>query len=173
MKLSEKTQIVEGLHERFARAAIVVLTDYKGLDVAAISELRRKLRESEIEFTVAKNTLLARAAEGTDIAALKDHFKGPSAVALSYHDPVAPAKVLVQFAESNQKLEIKAGAMKGRILDFQAIKALSKLPSREVLLGQLLSALNGVPTGLVRALNDMPQRVVNVLQAIKDQKEAA
>ena len=147
MKLSEKTQIVEDLHERFARAAIVVLTDYKGLDVAAISELRRKLRESEIEFTVAKNTLLARAAEGTDIAALKDHFKGPSAVALSYHDPVAPAKVLVQFAETNQKLEIKAGAMKGRILDFQAIKALSTLPSREVLLGQLLSALNGVPTG--------------------------
>ena len=173
MKLSEKTKIVEDLHERFARAAIVVLTDYKGLDVATISELRRKLRESDIEFQVAKNTLLARAAAGTDIAALKDHFKGPSAIALSYHDPVAPAKVLVQFAETNQKLEIKAGAMKGRLLDFQAIKSLSTLPSREILLGQLLSALNGVPTGLVRALNDVPRRMVNVLQAIKDQKEAA
>ena len=173
MKLSEKTKIVEDLRERFARAAIVVLTDYKGLDVAAITELRSKLRESEIEFRVVKNTLLVRAAEGTDIAPLKDHFKGPSAIALSYQDPVGPAKVLVQFAETNQKLEIKAGALKGRILDFQAIKALSTLPSRDALLGQFLSVLNGVPTGLVRALNDVPRRMVNVLQAIKDQKEAA
>jgi large subunit ribosomal protein L10 len=107
------------------------------------------------------------------VALIKDHFQGPSAVALSYTDPVAPAKVLTEFAKENKNLEIKIGVMGDNVLDVNRIKALSDLPSREVLLAQLLSAFNGVPTGFVRALNDIPRRLVNVLQAIKDQKEAA
>lgn len=173
MKIDEKKGIVENLHERFSKSKIVILTDYKGLDVAAINDLRKKLREAEIEYQVAKNSLLIRASEGTDVELIKDRFKGPSAVALSYDDPVAPAKVLTQFVDDNEKLEIKAGVMNGKVLELSAIKALSTLPSREVLIGQLLSVINGVPTGFVRALGEIPRQLLNVMQAIKEQKEAA
>jgi large subunit ribosomal protein L10 len=173
LRLDAKQQIAQDLHERFAKSVIIVLTDYKGLDVAAMNALRRKLREANIEYQVVKNTLLARASEDTGVAAIKDHFKGPSAIALSYDDPVAPAKVLTQFAKENDKLEIKVGVLDGKVLDVQAIKALATLPSREVLLAQFLSALNAVPTSFVRAIAEIPRSLVNVLTAIKDQKEAA
>ncbi len=173
MRFDTKQQIAEDLHDRFARSAIIVLTDYKGLDVAAMNDLRRKLREANIEYQVVKNTLLVRAAEDTGVAAIKDHFKGPSAVALSYEDPVAPAKVLTQFAKDNPKLEIKVGVLNGKVLDVPAIKALATLPSREVLLAQFLSALNAVPTSFARVMAEIPRSFVNVLTAIKDQKEAA
>lgn len=173
MKLAAKQQIAEDLHARFAKSAIIVLTDYKGLDVTTINNLRRKLREENIEYQVVKNTLLVRAAEDTEVALIKDHFKGPSAVAISYDDPVAPAKVLTQFAKDNKNLEIKVGVLNGKVLDAQAIKALADLPSREVLLAQFLSALNAVPTSFVRVLAEVPRSLVNVLSAIKDQKEAA
>jgi large subunit ribosomal protein L10 len=171
LKLEAKQQITEDLHNRFAKSAIIVLTDYKGLDVTSINDLRRKLRESDIEYQVVKNTLLVRAAEDTDVALIKDYFKGPSAVAISYDDPVAPAKVLTQFAKDNNKLEIKVGVLNGKVLDLQAIKALATLPSKEVMLAQLLSTINAVPTSLVRVLAEVPRSLVNVLTAIKDQKE--
>jgi large subunit ribosomal protein L10 len=173
LKLEAKQQITEDLHERFAKSAIIVLTDYKGLDVASINDLRRKLRESNVEYQVVKNSLLARASEDTEVASIKDHFKGPSAVAISYDDPVAPAKVLTQFAKDNKKLEIKVGVLNGKVLDVQAIKALASLPSREVLLAQFLATLNAVPGSFVRTLAEIPRSLVNVLTAIKDQKEAA
>ena len=173
MKLEAKQQIAEDLHAKFAKSAIIVLTDYKGLDVAAINDLRRKLREADIEYQVVKNTLLVRAAEDTEVALIRDHFKGPSAVAISYHDPVAPAKVLTQFAKDNGKLEIKVGVLNGKVLDAQAIKALALLPSRDVMLAQLLATLNAVPTSFVKVLAEVPRSLLNVLTAIKDQKEAA
>jgi len=172
MNLNQKKEIANDLSERFSKASIAIVTDFKGLDVATMTELRRKLREESVDYKVVKNTLLIRAAENTDIALMKDYFKGPSAIALSYDDPVIPAKILDKFAGDNDKFEIKAAVMKGKLLDNTAIKALSKLPSREVLLGQMLSAMNAVPTGFVRLLSQVPQSLVNVLQAIKDQKEA-
>ena len=172
MRLEKKQIITEDLHERFSKSAIVVVADYKGLDVSAMNALRRKLREEDIEFQVAKNTLLIRAAKDTEVALIEDYFKGPSAVALSYTDPVAPAKILAQFAKDNQKLEIKVGVLKNKVLDVDAIKALAKLPSREVLLGQLLAVLNEVPTAFVRTLAEIPRSLLNVLTAIRDQKEA-
>lgn len=173
MKLEEKKKIVEDLRERFIKSKVVIVTDYKGLDVTKITDLRRKLRDSEIEYQVAKNTLLIRASQDTDVEIIKDTFKGPSAIAISYDDPVAPAKVLTDFAKEHKQLEIKAGVMQGKALDPGEIKALSTLPSREQLLGQLLSVMNGVTTSLVRLLNNIPQQLMNVLQAIKEQKEAA
>jgi large subunit ribosomal protein L10 len=171
LKLEAKQQITEDLHDRFAKSAIIVLTDYKGLDVTSINDLRRKLRESDIEYQVVKNTLLVRAAEDTEVALIKDYFKGPSAVAISYDDPVAPAKVLTQFAKDNNKLEIKVGVLNGKVLDLQAIKALATLPSKEVMLAHLLSTINAVPTSFVRVLAEVPRSLLNVLTAIKDQKE--
>lgn len=173
MRLEKKKEIVKDLHDKFSRSKVVIVTDYKGLDVPTINELRRQLGELNIEFKVVKNTLLIRAAEDTDIALINDHFKGPSAVALSYDDPVAPAKVLTNFAGKYEKLEIKTGVMDGKILDLSAIKALATLPGREVLLGQFLSVVNGVTTGFVRTLSAIPRQFLNVLQAVKEQKEAA
>ena len=173
MKINEKKRIVEDLHEKFSKSKVVILTDYKGLDVDSINDLRRKLRESQIQYQVVKNSLLIRASKDTDVELINDNFKGPSAIALSFEDPVSPAKVLTKFADENEKLEIKVGVMNGKVLDISAIKALSALPSREVLIGQLLSVMNGVPTGFVRALVDIQRRLLNVIVAIKEQKEAA
>ena len=173
MKIDEKKKIVEDIRKRFLESKVVILTDYKGLDVEKINELRGKLKQSGVEYKVVKNTLLVRASEETDISLIKDSFKGPSAVALSCDDPVTPAKILTEFADEHESLEIKVGVMNGKILDLSAIKKLSALPSREVLLGSLLSVMSGVPSAFVRALNDMPRRLLNVLQAIKEQKEAA
>ncbi len=173
MNRDEKAKVVEDLHARLTRSKIVILTDYKGLNVGALSDLRRKLSEAKVDYQVAKNTLIRRAAQGTDAARLDEHYKGPSAIAMSYDDPVAPAKVLTKFAAENDKLEIKMAVLNGKVIGLDGIKALSSLPSREILLGQLLSAMNGVATGFVRALNDVPVRLLNVLQAIKDKKEAA
>ena len=173
MKIDEKKKIVEDIRKRFLESKVVILTDYKGLDVEKINELRGKLKQSGLEYKVVKNTLLVRASEETDISLIKDSFKGPSAVALSCDDPVTPAKILTEFADEHESLEIKVGVMNGKILDLTAIKKLSVLPSREALLGSLLSVMSGVPSAFVRALNDMPRRLLNVLQAIKEQKEAA
>lgn len=172
MDIQQKKQIAEDLKGRFEKSSLVILTDYKGLDVAAMNALRRKLREANTEYQVVKNSLLVRASEGNDVALIKDQFTGPSAIALSDDDPVAPAKVLADFVKENKKFEIKVGVLNGKLIDVDGIKALSSLPSREILLAQVLSAMNAVPTSLVTALADVPRRFVNVLQAIKDQKEA-
>ena len=173
MNLSEKKKVVEQLSERLSKSCIVIVTDYKGLDVSTINDLRRKLREENIDYQVVKNTLLTRAAAETDVDLIKDHFKGPSAIALSYEDPVAPAKILTDFAKDHDALEIKVGVMDGQVLEVNRIKALSALPSCEALLAQFLSVLNAVPTKFVRTLNEIPKKFLLVLTAIKDQKEAA
>ncbi len=173
MRLEQKQKIVEELNDKFKKAKVVILTDYKGLNVEKLNELRRKLGETDIEYRVVKNTLLHRASDNTDVVKIKESFKGPSAIALSYEDPVAPARILTKFAEDNKKLEIKTGVMGNKVLSADDIKALSSLPSREVLLGQVLSAVIGVPTALVSALSDVPRKMINVIQAIKEQKEAA
>ncbi len=173
MKTSEKKKIIEDLHEKLSRAKVVILTDYKGLDVSAINDLRRNLRAAGIEYQVVKNTLLIRASEDTDAALIKETFKGPNAVALSFDDPVAPAKVLIKFAEENKNLEIKKGVMDGKVLDLNRIQMLSVLPSRELLLSQVLSAMNGVSSAFVRVLSNVLERFLIVLQAIKEQKEDA
>ncbi|GAB6910033.1 50S ribosomal protein L10 [Desulfosarcina cetonica] len=172
MDINEKKRIADDLQARFEKSIIVILTDYKGLNVESMNLLRRKLREAGAEYQVVKNSLLVRASEGNDVALIKEHFKGPSAIALSSTDPVAPAKVLADFVKENKNFEVKVGVLNGKALDLDAIKALSTLPSREVMLAKVLSVMNAVPTSLVTALSDVPRRMLNVLQAIKEQKEA-
>jgi large subunit ribosomal protein L10 len=173
LDINEKKRIAEDLQGRFEKSTIVILTDYKGLDVASMNDLRRKLRKANTEYQVVKNSLLVRASEGNDVSLIKDAFKGPSAIALSYDDPVAPAKVLTDFVKENKDFEIKVGVLNGKLIDLDGIKALSSLPAREVLLAQVLSAMNAVPTSLVTALSDVPRRFLNVVQAIKDQRDEA
>jgi large subunit ribosomal protein L10 len=173
VKKEQKQEIVSALHEKFAKAQLVILTETQGLNVATIGALRRKLSEAQVDFKVVKNTLLVRASQDTGVAAIQKSFTGPSAVAVGYGDPVGPAKILSDFAAANDKFSIKTGVMAGRVLSPEAVKALASLPSREVLLSQLLSVFNGVPASLVRALADVPRRMLNVLQAVRDQKAGA
>lgn len=173
MELNKKKEIVTQLHEDLKKSKIVIVTDFKGLDVAAVTKLRSQLTKENIDYRVIKNTLLRRASENTSVAVLNDLFKGPSAVAISYDDPVSPAKILTKFAEENKKLEIKGGVMDGKAIDFNGIKALSSLPSREVLLSQLLCVMNAVPTGIVQVLAAVPRNMMNVLNSIKEKNEAA
>ena len=173
LNISQKKELVERLAKAFSESEVSILIDYKGLDVLKMTELRAQLRNEGVQIEVVKNTLLERASEGTDAALMKDFYKGPSAIVLSKDDPVAPAKILAKFAKENDKLEIKAGTLSGKLLDVDAIKQLAKMPSKEELLGQLVYTLNAVPTSFVNVLSGVPRSFVNVLNAIKDQKEAA
>uniref|UniRef100_A0A7C4W818 Large ribosomal subunit protein uL10 n=1 Tax=Desulfatirhabdium butyrativorans TaxID=340467 RepID=A0A7C4W818_9BACT len=173
MRILKKQEIVGELKDKFERSKVVIATNYVGLNVAQMNALRRKLRETGSEYHVVKNTLLHRAAEGNTVESLKGYFKGNTAIALHFSDPVAPAKVLIDFIKENEKLVIKAGSLGGKLVSADGIKALADLPSRDVLLGQLLSVMNGVPTSLVRVLSGVPQKLLNVLTAIKDQRQSA
>ena len=173
MKLEEKKQIVEDLRSRFQKSQLVILTDFKGLDVASVSDLRRKLKEAGVEYKVVKNTLMARASQETPVAVMADHFKGPGAVAISYQDSVEPAKILTKFADDSKKLGIRAAVLNGALIDVSGVKALAALPPREVLLGQLLAVMAGVPTSVVRVLAGVPRALVTALSALRDQRQAA
>jgi large subunit ribosomal protein L10 len=173
LNISQKKEVVERLAKDFKESEISILVDYKGLNVLKMTELRAIIRNEVIRLEVVNNSLLERESEGTDGDLMKDFFKGPNAIILSKKDPVAPAKILMNFAKDNDKLEIKAGALSGKLISPEDIKQLAKLPSKEELLGQLVYTLNAVPTSLVNVLSGVPRAFVNVLNAIKDQKEAA
>ena len=173
MNLTTKKEFVEKLNLRLSEVEIALIVDYKGLNVEEMTQLRNDLRKEGAQLEVVKNTLLSMASEGTSVSVIKEFLKGPNAIVTSAEDPVAPAKVLVKFAEDNKKIEIKAGAMNGKVLAIDDIKALAKMPPKEVLLGQLLSTMNAVPTSMVRVLSGVPSSFLNVLNAVKEQKEAA
>ena len=173
LNISQKKEQVERLAKELSESEIAILVDYKGLDVLKMTDLRSQLRNEGVTIEVVKNTLLDRASEGTDAALLKDFYKGPNAIVLSKDDPVAPARILAKFAKDNDKLEIKAGALSGKLLSVDEINQLAKMPSRDELLGQLVYTLNAVPTNFVNVLSGVPRAFVNVLNAIKDEKDAA
>lgn len=170
MKKSEKEAFVNNMKERLEKARATFLVDYQGLDVEAMNKLRGELRKVDAEFQVVKNRLLKLASQETETGSMKDHFVGPCALAISYEDMVAPAKVLVNQSKDNAKLEIKVGQIAGKIIDFDGIKRLAELPSRDVLLAQVLSAMQGVATSFVRVLNGTAVNLLNVLKAIEGQK---
>jgi large subunit ribosomal protein L10 len=173
LNISQKKELVERLSKQLEGAEISLLVDYKGLTVLQVTELRAKLRDAGVQMEVVKNTLLRRASEGTDTALMGDLFQGPNAIVVSQDDPVAPAKVLVDFSKNNEKLEIKGAALAGKLLGEDEIKELAKMPSKEELLAKLVCTLNAVPTNLVNVLAGVPRSFVNVLNAVKDQKDAA
>ena len=173
MNRDEKVTIVSELSESFNRAKLAVVADYCGLKVSEFQKIRIELRNCNSEIRVAKNTLLKRAVTDTGNAALSDYFSGTTAVIMAYADPVEPAKVVTKFANDNEKFKIRSAVLDGENIGVDKLVALSKLPSKEALLGQLLSTWKGVPTGLVQVLSGVPRTFVYALQAIKDQKEAA
>jgi large subunit ribosomal protein L10 len=168
---NEKANLVSELNETFSKAKFAVVTDYRGLKVTELEKLRHVLRESNAQFQVAKNTPLRLAVKGTDYEGLADSFTGTTAIAVSFEEPVGPAKALAEFSKEFEALQIRCAGLEGSILSADDVVALSKLPSKEELLAKLLGTMNAVPTGLVRVLNAIPEKLVYGLQAIKDQKE--
>lgn len=172
MDRNQKKAFVAELRERLEKAEGTFLVDYKGLNVEDINTLRRDLREVDAEFQVVKNRLLKLAGRDTATGLLEEHMLGPSAIALSYEDVVSSAKALVGFAKNHKKMEIKCGQISGRVLDPEAIKRLAELPDKDVLLAQVLSAMQAVPASLVRVLNGVMTSLVYALKAIEEQKQA-
>lgn len=171
MNRDEKVAKVAELSDSFAKAKFAVVADYRGLKVTEFEQLRGALRQTNAEVRVAKNSLLRLAVKDSDYEILSDSFTGTTAIALSYDEPVGSAKALSDFAKDHEKLEIRGAAMEGKLLNKDDVVALSKLPSKEQLLGQLCGVLQAVPTGLVNALSGVPRNLVYALQAIKEQKE--
>ncbi|HLT53143.1 50S ribosomal protein L10 [Caldibacillus thermolactis] len=139
--LEQKKQLVEEITEKFKSSVSTIIVDYRGLNVAEVTELRKQLREAGVEFKVFKNSLTRRAAEAAGLEGLNDVLVGPNAIAFSTEDVVAPAKILNNFAKDHEALEIKAGVIEGNITTVEEVKALAELPSREGLLSMLLSVL--------------------------------
>ncbi len=139
--IAKKAELVDVVAQKFADASGVVVADSRGLTVGQDTELRRQLREAGVEFKVIKNSILRRAAEKAGYADLTDQFVGPSAIAFSNEDAIAPAKILSDFAKTADALEVKAGIIEGKVSSKEEIAAIASLPSREGLLSMLLSVL--------------------------------
>ena len=168
-----KEALVAEFAEKLKVATAAFLADYRGLDVAQANALQRKLQDVGVEYRVVKNTLLRLAAKDTDSACLDEYLSGPTSIALANDDPVAPAKALVDFAKQNNIFELKAGMLDGKLLTVNDIKALADLPSREQLLAKMLGSMSAPATNFVGVLAAVPRTFVQVLAAIKDQKDAA
>lgn len=139
--LAEKEQAVAEVTEKFKASASTIIADYRGLNVAQVTQLRKTLREAGIEFVVLKNSLARRASANAELGALDEYLTGPTAIAFSKDDLVAPAKILTEFAKKNDQLSVKGGVVEGRVVGYDQIKALAELPSRDGLLSMLLSVL--------------------------------
>ncbi len=160
--LQQKQQMVADLSEKLKTAAAGVFVDYCGLTVEEDTNLRNKMREAGIEYTVVKNTLTKRAANEAGYTEFDEILNGPTALALSFDDVVAPARVIAEFAKDHDVFEIKAGFMDGRAMSLEEVTALSKIPSKDTLYAMLAGGLNATISGLARAID-----------AVREQKETA
>jgi large subunit ribosomal protein L10 len=168
-----KEQIVNEITEKLQNSVTAVITDYRGLNVAQATQLRNELRELNVEYKVLKNSLTKIAADKLGLQDLNQFLEGPTAIAFSKDDPVAPAKVLAKFAKDNKALEIKGGILEGKVVTINEIKALADLPSREELLAQVLRAIQSPLTGMANVLQGPLRNLVYVLEAIRKEKETA
>ena len=159
MPTQEKVETVEKLKRRVDGATTLVLTEYRGLTVQQLNELRKQLRAVSAEYTVIKNRLARLAGADTGLSTLERHLKGPTGLVISTKDPVAVAKALTTFARTNQALAIKAGYVEGQVLPAPELRALSELPSKDVLRGQIVAAIQGPLAQLVGLLS-APQREI-------------
>ncbi len=170
--LEQKKQVVTDLTEKIKSAQSIVLADYRGLTVEQDTELRNALRKAGVDYKVVKNTLTSLAAKESGLE-LDEFLTGPTAMAISSTDAVAPAKVLSEFAKKFEKLELKVGVVEGKVIDLDGITALAELPSREVLIAKVLGGFNAPISGFVNVLNGNMRGLVVALNAIAEQKANA
>ena len=156
--IAKKAAIVEEVTEKFKTAASVVIVDYRGLTVDEVTKLRKQLRDANVEIRVIKNSILSRAAKAAGLEGLDDVFTGPTAVAFSNEDVVAPAKIIDEFSKEAKALEIKGGIIEGKVSTLEEVTALAKLPSREGLLSMLLSVLQAPVRNVAYAINAVAEK---------------
>lgn len=164
--------MIEEVSALVANAASIVVAEYRGLDVDSVTKLRKEARSQGVQLRVLKNTLARRAVNDTPYSGLADKMVGPLVYGFS-SDPVAAAKVLANFAKTNDKLVLKAGAMPNVVMDDTGVKALATLPSREELLAKLMATMQAPIGQFVRTLNEVPARFVRTVAALRDAREKA
>ena len=171
----EKQAIVDALTEKMQKATAGVFVDYKGITVAEDTELRGEMRKNQVEYSVVKNTLTRFAAQKVGMDALDSVLHGTTALAISFDDPVAPAKIVSAFAKkmAGKKFVVKAGFVDGKVISPAEVSALAELPAKEVLQAQVLGTMLAPITGLANVLTANIRGLAVALQAIADQKASA
>ena len=169
--LKEKQAIVAEVNETASNALSAVMADYRGVTVSGMTELRKVAREQNVYVRVIRNTLAKRAFEGTEFECLSEALLGPNILAFSLEDPGAGARIFKDFAKANEKFEIKAFSVGGKLLPADQIDALAKLPTRDQGLSMLMSVMLAPVTKLTRTLNEIPTKVTRVVAAVGDQKQ--
>lgn len=172
LSLEQKKAVVAEISAQVAKAQAIVVAEYRGLEVGNMTALRREARKSGVYLRVLKNTLARRAVMGTPFEKLSGHLTGPLIYGMS-PDPVATAKVLNEFAKSNDKLVIRGGALPNSVIDAKEVKALATMPSREELIAKLLGTMQAPIATFVRTLNEVPSRFVRTLAAVNEKKQGA
>ncbi len=168
MLKSEKEKTVNELKEKLSLTQSLILTDFRGLNVADLSRLRKNLRSSGAEYQVTKNTMIRKAAQESGFEPIIDYLKGPTGLVFSYQDPISPAKVLHEFLQKSDKPKIKTIWMEGKLFGENQLKRLATLPSKEMVLTQIVSSLNAPISNFVGTLQGMLRNLVGVIDAIKE-----
>ncbi|MFH1824430.1 MAG: 50S ribosomal protein L10 [Candidatus Firestonebacteria bacterium] len=166
----KKEEEVNDLVEKFAKAKCVIFIGFQGLNVTEVTELRRKLKKSNVEYKVIKNNIIGRALQKVNINDFEKVVLGPTAVIVSYDDPVVPAKILKEFASGNENLKVKAGILAGKIVDVNKIKFLAGLPGREVLVARVIGGMKSPLCNFVFVLKANLHKLMGSLTLIKDKK---
>lgn len=167
---AEKAERVAFVHEKFKTAKMAIVTDYRGLNVAQMTRLRRAVRDAAGEYQVIKNTLARRALADTAYGALDRLLDGPNGWVFAYNDPVMLSKVLVKFVDENEKLTIKGGVFEGEFMDSARVKGLAQMPSKPELQARLLAFIQAPATQLVRLMQEPGARVVRLLETLRKEK---
>jgi len=170
LSLKQKQDLVAEVSEQVAKAQTIVIAEYRSLTVADMTDLRRKARGAGVYLRVVKNTLARRAVDGTPFSGLGDQLTGPLAYGIS-SDPVSAAKVLSDYAKTNDKLVIRGGAMANLVMSAQDVGRLASMPSREQLLAQLMGTMKAPVGKFVQTLNEVPGKFVRTLAAVRDERE--
>jgi len=167
-----KEEKIKTISEVVSKAKVAIVSDYKGLTVAEITDLRRRLQEEKGDFAVVKNTLTKIAIKGTGFENLEEFLTGPSAIAVGFEDQVSPAKVLAKFIKEKKKTQIKGGVLDGKALSAEEVKQLSEIPSREELYAKMLGSINSPAQGIVNTVNGVARALVIAMDGVRKQKEA-
>jgi large subunit ribosomal protein L10 len=173
---AQKEEQIADLKEKFGRASCVYVADYRGVDVESVNELRSKLHAeggADFEYRVTKNSVLRLAAGDTDVASIAEHFQGPTAIAISYGDPVGLAKVLADFAKGREVFTLKGGVLEGNAVTPEEIAQIATLPSLDQLRGKIIGLIQAPATKLVRLLSEPGAQIARVLNARGSQEGAA
>ncbi|MGA9520727.1 MAG: 50S ribosomal protein L10 [Myxococcaceae bacterium] len=168
---SEKEELINELHEKFSRAKTAIAVEFTKLNVATVTNLRKKLRDGGVDYKVLKNTLAKRAAKGTPVETIADDFAGPMAMCISYDDVVAPAKILSEFIKDLETIKVKSAVVEGKKVDAAGVKALAKLPGLPELRAMILGVINQPASKLVRTIAAPGQQLAMVVKAHSEKQQ--